>query len=130
MKLLLDTHVLLWALQGSEKLPVEIREEILDERNEIYVSVASLWEISIKHKKKPEIMPFSAEDIKFYSQRAGYFFLSISVDAISVFDKNDLSFNNDPFDKILISQSEAHNLRLITHDEKIKESKIGYVEFF
>ena len=48
MKLLLDTHVLLWALEDSPRLPFEIREEIISENNEVYVSVASLWEIAIK----------------------------------------------------------------------------------
>ena len=50
MKLLLDTHVILWALEDSSRLPIHIRDMIIDERNEIYVSTISLWEIAIKHK--------------------------------------------------------------------------------
>ena len=59
MKLLLDTHAIIWALQDSPQLPPYIVDMICDERNEIYVSVASLWEISIKNKKNPNRIPFS-----------------------------------------------------------------------
>ena len=80
MKLLLDTHTLLWALGSPEKLPEYIIEMICNENNDVYLSAASLWEISIKHKKAPTKMPFTATQIRDYCQRAGYFFLSISGD--------------------------------------------------
>ena len=130
MKLLLDTHVVLWALQDSPRLPFHIREMICDENNEIYVSVASLWEISIKHKKSPDKMFLSATEIRDYCQRAGYIFLSISVDNIARYDQLDLSVHPDPFDQILVSQSASNNMKLITHDEKIKLYNAGFVELF
>lgn len=130
MKLLLDTHVLLWALEDSPRLPLFIREMLLDESNEIYVSVVSLWEIAIKHKKQPDYMPFSAVQIRDYIQRAGYIFLSLNLDAITVLEKNDLSMHKDPFDQILVCQSQAHSMRLLTHDEKIKSYNLGFVELF
>ena len=130
MKLLLDTHTLLWALGSYEKMPEYIIDMICDEKNEVYVSAASLWEISIKHKKSPHKMPFSSIQIRDYCQRAGYFFLSISVDSISTFDKLSFENNNDPFDQILVSQSVANNMKLITHDDKIKQFGIGNVELF
>lgn len=130
MKLLLDTHTLLWALGSPEKLPEYIVEMICNENNDVYLSAASLWEISIKHKKAPLKMPYSAAQIRDYCQRAGYFFLSISVDSISTFDKLSFENNNDPFDQILVSQSVANNMKLITHDDKIKQFGIGNVELF
>lgn len=130
MKLLLDTHVILWALQDSPHLPSRIREMICDENNEIYVSVISLWEISIKHKKSPDKMIFSATQIRDYCQRAGYFFLSLSVDNIAKYDQLDLSIHPDPFDQILVSQSASNNMKLITHDEKIKLYNAGFIELF
>lgn len=130
MKILLDTHVLIWALEDSPKLPLSIREAIIDENNEIYVSSLSLWEIAIKHKKSPELMPFSSNDIRTYAMRAGYLFLSLNLDAISVYDKYNLSKHKDPFDQMLVCQSLAHNMRLITHDPKLKEYGIGFVELF
>ena len=130
MKLLLDTHTLLWALGSPEKLPEYIIEMICNENNDVYLSAASLWEISIKHKKAPTKMPFTATQIRDYCQRAGYFFLSISVDSVSAFDKLSFENNNDPFDQILVSQSVANNMKLITHDDKIKQFGIGNIELF
>ena len=130
MKLLLDTHTLLWALGAPEKLPEYIVEMICNESNDIYVSAASLWEISIKNKKSPEKMPFTATQIRDYCQRAGYYFLSLSIDSVATFDKLTFKNNNDPFDQILVSQSIANNMRFVTHDEKIKQFGIGNIEFF
>ena len=130
MKLLLDTHVILWALEDSPRLPIYIREQIQEESNEIYVSAISLWEIAIKHKKQPDKMPYSAEQIKNYCQRAGYIFLSLSLDTISTYEKNDFSMHLDPFDQMLVAQSACNNMRLLTHDEKLKTYNVGFVELF
>lgn len=130
MRLLLDTHVLIWALEDSPRLPLAIREAILDENNQIYVSVISLWEIAIKHHKKPDVMKYSANQIKEFAMRAGYIFLSLGLDSISTFDQSDLSIHPDPFDQMLVCQSQAHNIRLLTHDEKLQSYKIGFVEYF
>ena len=54
MKLLIDTHIILWALDDNPRLPVRAREMILDGQNEIYYSVASIWETSIKYMAKPD----------------------------------------------------------------------------
>lgn len=130
MKVLLDTHVLIWALGSPERLPEYIINLICDERNEIYVSSASLWEIAIKHKKAPAQMPFSSIQIRDYCQRSGYYFLSISVESTSTFDKMTFEKNNDPFDQMLVSQSIANNMVFVTHDAKIKEFGFGNIEFF
>ena len=130
MKILLDTHTLIWALGAPEKMPEYIVEMICNENNDIYVSAASLWEISIKNKKSPEKMPFTATQIRDYCQRAGYYFLSLSIDSVATFDKLTFKNNNDPFDQILVSQSIANNMRFVTHDEKIKQFGIGNMQFF
>ena len=49
MKLLLDTHIMLWAMADDEQLPEKARELIQNEENEIYFSIISLWEIQISH---------------------------------------------------------------------------------
>ena len=130
MKLLLDTHVLIWALEDSPRLPLRIRDAIIDENNQIYVSMLSLWEIAIKHKKRPESMPYSATQIRDYSMRAGYTFLHVGIDTITIYDQNDLSMHNDPFDQMLVCQSQANNMRLLTHDDKLKSFGIGFIETF
>ena len=75
-------------------------------------------------------MPFSSVQIRDYCQRAGYIFLSISVDSVSVFDGTSFENNNDPFDQMLVSQSIANNMKFITHDEKIKHFGVGNIDFF
>lgn len=130
MKVLLDTHILLWALGSPERLPEYIIDLVCDEKNEIYVSAVSLWEIAIKHKKAPAQMPFSSIQIRNYCQRAGYYFLSMSVESTSTFDKLNFENNNDPFDQMLVSQSIANNMTFVTHDSKIKEFGFGNIEFF
>lgn len=130
MKLLLDTHVIIWALEDSPRLPLYIRELIQDENNEIYVSAISLWEIAIKHKKQPTTMPYSADRIKELCQRAGFIFLSLSLDSISLYERYDYSAHLDPFDQMLVAQSLCNNMRLLTHDEKLKLYNVGFIELF
>ena len=130
MKLLLDTHVILWALEDSQRLAPHIREMIIDENNEIYVSAMSLFEIAIKHKKQPSNMPYTADQIKEYCQRAGFIFLSVSSDSITIYEKYDFSAHLDPFDQMLVAQSICNNMKLISHDEKLKLYGVGFIELF
>ena len=130
MKLLLDTHVILWALEDSSRLPLYIRELIKDESNEIYVSSVSLWEIAIKHKKQPGTLPYTATQIRDYCQRAGYIFISLSLDSIQTYERYDFSSHLDPFDQMLVAQSACNNMRLLTHDEKLKSYNVGFIELF
>lgn len=61
MNLLLDTHMLIWTFLDSEKLPTFVRNLIADYQNIIYFSMASMWEVEIKHIKNPVQMPYGAE---------------------------------------------------------------------
>ena len=116
MKCLLDTHTLLWALEDNPLLPQNIKNIIQDENNIIYLSAISLLEISIKHKKHPSLMQYSANEIIDYSSQAGYIFLSLSHESIKVHENMDYGTHKDPFDQILIAQSVANEMKLITHD--------------
>lgn len=62
MRILLDTHIALWAIADTAKLSVEAIKLLELENNEIFYSVASVWEVAIKHKIKPENMPISEEE--------------------------------------------------------------------
>ena len=59
MKILCDTHILIWFLTGDDQLSVKARAIIENEENEIYFSLVSVWEISIKHSRKPKQMSLS-----------------------------------------------------------------------
>lgn len=114
MKILLDTTALLWALSDSPKLPREARELILDNKNEIYYSAASLLEIKLK--KFAQKLTFSASDIEKYCKKAGYHCLSLAADEITHFssDKN----ISDCFYGILVAQACKDKMKLLSFRKK------------
>lgn len=63
MRILLDTHIVLWSLLNSPKLPDRARSLISNVNNEIYVSVISLWEVAIKHARIQKIFPFPRRNL-------------------------------------------------------------------
>lgn len=114
MKLLLDTHIILWALDNNPKLTDKAKKLILDPKNEIYCSTASFWELQIKHMLHPEAIPDS-KLVFMYCQKAGYEFLNISVP--EVFGITELKqIHKDPFDRLLLSQSKVLKMKLVTAD--------------
>ena len=63
MNLLLDTPILIWALNDDPRLPEKARELILDANNAIYYSSVSIWEVSIKHALHPDNVEFTGKDL-------------------------------------------------------------------
>lgn len=122
MNLLLDTHTLIWALEDNPKLTLPARELITDIQNVLFVSTASLWEIAIKKSAKKDF-PYDAETIISLCSRIGVRFLAIGLEEIKNFNKLEVKeneiVNNDPFDKILISQAKVNKMKLLTHDHLI-----------
>lgn len=73
MNLLLDTHVLIWALTEDARLSEKAREMILDPENTVYYSAVSVWEVSIKHTNHPENVQFTGRELAgFVKKRAFY----------------------------------------------------------
>lgn len=120
MKLLLDTHILIWALNEDPRLSDEAREMILDENNAIYYSTVSVWEIAIKHAKYPKEVEFTGKEFSQYCQEAG--FLPVEIRDRHVYALETISraegapSHHDPFDRMLIAQAKAENMSFITHD--------------
>ncbi len=118
MKLLLDTHLLLWAIGKSVRLPDEARALISDSRNELFFSPASLWEISIKaglgkpdFRVDPRILHRGLLD-------NGYLELAItSQHTIAVVALPPL--HKDPFDRLLIAQAIVEGITLLTSDPQV-----------
>lgn len=119
MRLLLDTHVAIWALVSPDLIPDRIANLIADPENDIYVSAASVWEIGIKFALgKPSAPPFSARDAISYFAEAG--FISLPVTAAHAAAVEELPpIHADPFDRILVAQAISEPLRLISHDAKV-----------
>ena len=72
MRVILDTHVIIWAIQGSPKLSKAARDIISDDNNDVYFSTVSLIEISIKRKAHPDEMPFDAREARKLFVESGY----------------------------------------------------------
>lgn len=121
MKYLLDTHILLWALNDDPKLPSPIRDILNTEGNTIYVSVCSIWEIAIKNKigKIDE----NAKKIVDLCARTGVILLSVGYESVlSLYNLDYLDkekVTKDPFDNMLVAQSKTCNITLLTHDSKM-----------
>lgn len=125
MKILLDTHMIIWTIMGDAKLPEKAREIILNSENIIYFSVLSLWEIEIKRLLKPEKMPLTAEQVYKYCIKSGFklaFLKEKSIFHLQNLVRNDLKPpHKDPFDKMLICQAITEDMKFLTHDSLIKD---------
>ena len=116
MKLLLDTHILLWWLNDDEKLPEKAHQLISHADNAIYVSHISLWEIQIK------VMTGKLHaDLKAIIEQLpvnDFQELPSGVDhIIALFQLP--SYHQDPFDRMLIAQAISEPLYLLTHDKNV-----------
>ncbi|MBX6318687.1 MULTISPECIES: type II toxin-antitoxin system VapC family toxin [unclassified Pigmentiphaga] len=115
MNLLLDTHVALWAITDSPRLPQHARNLIQSSRTTVWVSAASIWEIAIKHSLGRGHMPVSSPDAIRYFNDAGYRFLAIEAEHAAAVE--DLAAHHqDPFDRLLVAQALIEPMRLMTHD--------------
>lgn len=118
MRLLLDTHVALWAITDDRRLPSSARAMIASAANAVHVSAVSVWEIGIKHARYPRDMPVSASDALDWFRESGYLMLDVTSDhAAQVESLPDL--HADPFDRMLVAQAVAEPLRLLTHDAAV-----------
>jgi len=121
VRLLLDTHIALWALTGDPRLPGKASELIVDPMNEVFVSVASLWEIAVKYslnRGKPTDMPISAQVALGYFRDAGYELLDMVPAHVLAIEQLP-TLHTDPFDRMLVAQALTVPLRLITHDARV-----------
>lgn len=134
MRILLDTHIALWAIAETAKLSREVIELLESRDNQVFYSVASVWEIGIKHRLKPEQMPMSEEAFVELCENTGFVKLSIEPEHVFLLKTlerpKDAPKHKDPFDRMLLAQAKYEDLKLITHDSLIPyymESCIMYV---
>lgn len=115
MRLLLDTHVLLWWLSSPEKLSREVYKTIATPENEILVSAASAWEIAIK-TKSGKLHP--QYDLQAQIKRNRFTKLNITFSHVTL--AGDLPTHHaDPFDRVLVAQAICEALVLVTQDSKL-----------
>lgn len=116
LKLLLDTHALIWWLAGDEALSLAAREAIADEANSIWVSAASAMEIATKFRiAKLDQATLLARDFEAVVADQGFAELPISVRHAQLAGAMTIT-HKDPFDRLLIAQAQAEDMALVSNE--------------
>ena len=118
MKLLLDTHLLLWAADGSRQLPTKAKKLISDKSNTLYFSAASIWEVAIKTGLGRPDFRRDAMELRRALIDNGYRELVITgLHAAAVANLPDI--HKDPFDRMLRAQALSEGYRLVSADQLV-----------
>lgn len=114
-KYLLNTHAIIWYLNGSPKLSDEMVSILENVENHLYVSIVSFWEIAIKLKLKKLSLPVSFEDFIALTEQHQITVLPIASQALQKIIQLDLH-HRDPFDRMIIAQAETNNMIVCSAD--------------
>lgn len=121
MKYIIDSHTFLWYSILDERISTELYALISDIENEIYLSVASVWELSIKYQLKKLELPVEP-GIFIIEQMSKNEILPLEINLYHALEVSKLPYHHkDPFDRILVAQSLIENIPIITRDDKFKD---------
>ena len=123
MNLLLDTHVLLWWLDDNPTLLIKAKEAIADGGNMVFVSVATIWEIRIKHALGKLKIPVNFRNVL---EQQAFEMLSITADHAHLIGELP-AHHRDPFDRMLIAQALFEGFTLITRHSRFKRYKVSTI---
>ena len=118
MRLLLDTHILLWVAGEPEKLPESARKMLLDERNFLFFSAANIWEIVIKSGLGRDDFKVDPHRLRKMLIINGYIELPITAEHVLRVDSLP-QLHKDPFDRVLIAQARSEGMHLLTVDSAV-----------
>ena len=128
MKIILDTHIFLWFITNNKRLADQYYDAISNQDNEIYLSVVSVWEATIKYQLGKLPLPASPE-IYLPQQREKHLISSLSITETTITQLAKLPpVHNDPFDRLLLCQSLEHDFIIMTEDKAILS--YAMVKFF
>lgn len=114
--LLLDTHVILWYMEDNQRLGLEIRRTMEQAAPQVFVSIASVWEMSIKHALGKLQVPANL----------GQTLTATGVQLLAITLAHALAagalprHHRDPFDRMLVAQAQLNGLTLVTHDARMR----------
>ncbi len=120
MKILLDTHLILWAAGCPDELPDEARRMIEDESNELFFSVVSIWEIAIKASLQKMNFQIDVRLLRRNLLDNGYIELPIQSVHV-VFIQSLPAIHQDPFDRMLVAQATEEGIMLLTSDDIVAQ---------
>ncbi|MEO1315055.1 MAG: type II toxin-antitoxin system VapC family toxin [Pseudomonadota bacterium] len=116
MRLLIDTHILIWFAAGSDRLPAAMRDAMIDERSVPHVSAVTVWEISIKRALGKLDVPASL-----VVRARDFGFLPLPVTWAHAEEAGSLPMHHsDPFDRMLIAQARLEDLVVMTLDRQFR----------
>jgi len=120
MRLLLDTHIFLWYVGGDQRVAFALRETISN-ADAVYLSVASVWEVTIKYQAGKLSLP-EPPNPWLSEQRERHGIESLAIDEATVAHLSKLEpHHRDPFDRILVCQAIEHQLQIVTIDPVISK---------
>lgn len=123
MRVLIDTHIAIWAITDDPQLSPKAREIIENPNNEIYYSVATVWEVTIKHHIHPETFLYDGRYLAEACDDNGYIPILIKLPHVYTVDTlkrpDESPRHKDPFDRLLLAQAKAEGMKFLTHDSKI-----------
>lgn len=128
MRLLLDTHVFLWAAGRPEELAQPARLAIADAQNEVYVSAAVAWEITIKTSLGKLKVP--GDPATWFPARVR----SLGFDQLPILSEHALAVgalpdhHRDPFDRILVAQAQLEGMHLVTRDPDFQKYPVNLLQ--
>ena len=128
MKLLLDTHALIWAVQSPERLGDDARAAVIANDAEVYASHASLWEMAIKRSigKLDQLDRKVAAWFDHFVPRSGLRQLPITLSHVGAVE--DLPrLHNDPFDRLLVVQARQGGMAMVTLDSHVSQYDIDVI---
>jgi PIN domain nuclease of toxin-antitoxin system len=126
MNLLLDTHALLWFYSGDSQLSLRTKDLIKDTSNTCFISVASLWEITIKYHLGKLELDDSLEELFKFVKRNQLNVLSIEFHHLLQITSLP-HIHKDPFDRIIIAQGISESLTVITKDGLFSEYEVNII---
>lgn len=119
MNLLIDTHALIWYIDGNTELSSKAIAAIDNEENQIFVSKASLWEMAIKLSLNKLSISIDFNDLESFLLRCNFLILDFDFSHLKTVMR--LPYHHrDPFDRLIIAQAITENLDVITKDRYFK----------
>ncbi len=117
MKILIDTQAFIWFVENDKRLPNDVKDIIEQSNNSILVSIASLWEMTIKYSLGKLKLYLNLEDMLAKITENGFELLSILPKHLIKLSTLKM-FHSDPFDRIIIAQGLSEDLIIVTSDDK------------
>jgi PIN domain nuclease of toxin-antitoxin system len=122
MNCLLDTHTFLWAAMSPQQLSQDAQAIILDVANDIYVSVVTFWEVSLKFALgKIDLRGITPEDLPAAATQMGFVLLTLAPQDASTFPQLPRFQHKDPFDRMLAWQAIRQNLTMVSKDSALQQ---------